>query len=471
MFTLDQARSFVAVAEELHFGRAAERLNMTQPPLSRQIQKLERRWGSSCWSGTTARSRSPPPGGRSWSRPGKLLVAADRAPLTARRIAAGRAGVLRIGFTAASAFSLLGPLLSEIAAGAARRRRRPAGAGDRRAAAGAARAATSTSGWPARPSTRSSSSPSCCSPRTCAGRRARPTTRWHQLRPARRRRRTSKDVPLIMHSPTKARYFYDLVVRHRADRAPQRRPHRQPDPDHGGARGARGAASPSCRSPPGCSASTACPTYRLAEQLRGRPWSCTPSGAANSRNPALHQPARAPGARQPHSSDQYRMPCRASIHTKTGLDRHQQSSLGWRQRTAPWQHHAATSRHHCEGRRTVATDTPQELAGHAQGRTAVLPRHRVRPGPALRRGAPTASTWPGRPAYAVAGLFAAGGTGEGFSLTPEETATVVAAGRGGGRRPGPRARLRRRHHRPGRAQRRRTPTPPAPRACCCCRPT
>ncbi|MCD1145241.1 LysR family transcriptional regulator [Kocuria sp. LUK] len=115
MFTLDQARGFVAVAEELHFGRAADRLRMTQPPLSRQIQKLERSLGVELLERDNRRVALTAAGRAFLVEARKLLATADRAPTLARRIAAGRAGVLRIGFTAASGFSLLGPLLGEIA--------------------------------------------------------------------------------------------------------------------------------------------------------------------------------------------------------------------------------------------------------------------------------------------------------------------------------------------------------------------
>lgn len=114
MFTLDQVRSFIVVAEELHFGRAAVRLNMTQPPLSRQIQKLERVLEVALLERNNRGVVLTAAGRAFLDEARKLVAAAERAPLVTRRIAAGSSGVLHIGFTAASGFSLLGSLLSEI---------------------------------------------------------------------------------------------------------------------------------------------------------------------------------------------------------------------------------------------------------------------------------------------------------------------------------------------------------------------
>ncbi|MDQ0077639.1 LysR family transcriptional regulator [Arthrobacter oryzae] len=116
MFTFDQLAGFIAVAEELHFGRAAERLNMTQPPLSRQIQKLEKAVGAELLERDNRKVQLTAAGRAFLDEARRLMALADRAPITARRIASGRSGLLRIGFTAASGFSILGPLLEEIAA-------------------------------------------------------------------------------------------------------------------------------------------------------------------------------------------------------------------------------------------------------------------------------------------------------------------------------------------------------------------
>lgn len=114
MFTFDQLAGFIAVAEELHFGRAAERLNMTQPPLSRQIQKLEKIVGAELLERDNRKVELTSAGRTFLDEARRLMALAERAPVTARRIASGKSGVLRIGFTAASGFSILGPLLEEL---------------------------------------------------------------------------------------------------------------------------------------------------------------------------------------------------------------------------------------------------------------------------------------------------------------------------------------------------------------------
>src|SRR3712207_8853354 len=99
MFELSQLRCFAAVAEELPFGRAAARLNMTQPPLSRQIQLLEHALGVGLFERTSRSVRLTPAGRAFHAEARRVLDIAEGAGPAAERGAAGEAGSVPIGFT------------------------------------------------------------------------------------------------------------------------------------------------------------------------------------------------------------------------------------------------------------------------------------------------------------------------------------------------------------------------------------
>ena len=112
MFELSQLRCFVAAAEELHFGRAAQRLNMTQPPLSRQIQLLERILGVSLLERTSRVVRLTPAGRVFLLEARRIIRLSESATLAARRVAQGDAGRIGIGFTAISGYSFTPQIVS-----------------------------------------------------------------------------------------------------------------------------------------------------------------------------------------------------------------------------------------------------------------------------------------------------------------------------------------------------------------------
>jgi DNA-binding transcriptional LysR family regulator len=112
MFELSQLRCFVAAAEELHFGRAAQRLNMTQPPLSRQIQLLERILGVSLLERTSRVVRLTPAGRVFLLEARRIIRLAESATLATRRVAQGDAGRIALGFTAASGYSFTPRIVS-----------------------------------------------------------------------------------------------------------------------------------------------------------------------------------------------------------------------------------------------------------------------------------------------------------------------------------------------------------------------
>jgi DNA-binding transcriptional LysR family regulator len=110
-----ELRYFVAVAEELHFGRAAQRLGMAQPPLSRAIQQLERRLGAPLLD-RAGRTLTLTEAGEVLLREGRAaLVAVEAAERRTRRTAVGRPGLV-LAAKAGAAGELLSKLLDAYAA-------------------------------------------------------------------------------------------------------------------------------------------------------------------------------------------------------------------------------------------------------------------------------------------------------------------------------------------------------------------
>jgi DNA-binding transcriptional LysR family regulator len=113
---LRQLRYFVTVAEEKHFGRAAARLSMTQPPLSQAIRALEDTLGVELFARTRRSVELTPVGADLLTEVRRLLAGAEGLRPLAQSLARGEAGVLSLAFVSTADYGLLPPLLREFGA-------------------------------------------------------------------------------------------------------------------------------------------------------------------------------------------------------------------------------------------------------------------------------------------------------------------------------------------------------------------
>src|SRR5512134_85731 len=110
---LRHLRYFVTVAEELHFGRAARRLHLSQPPLSMQIKSLEQQIGTPLLLRTQRRVELTAAGEAFLREAREILGRVGSATEAARRAARGETGELAVGFVSIADYSILPPALRE----------------------------------------------------------------------------------------------------------------------------------------------------------------------------------------------------------------------------------------------------------------------------------------------------------------------------------------------------------------------
>ena len=110
---LRHLRYFIAVGESLHFGRAAEQLHISQPPLTRQIQQLEEELGAALFTRNNRRVELTHVGERLLAEAKPLVAQFDTLKHHVSESAAGRLGKLAIGFISVADYHVLPPLLRE----------------------------------------------------------------------------------------------------------------------------------------------------------------------------------------------------------------------------------------------------------------------------------------------------------------------------------------------------------------------
>ncbi|WP_433334943.1 LysR family transcriptional regulator [Spirillospora sp. CA-294931] len=111
---LRHARAFLVLAEERHFGRAAQRLHIAQPALSHQIKMLEREVGVTLFDRTTRRVELTAAGRRFDDHARRMLGCADHAVADMRRVATGQVGRVSAGFIGTATYDVLPRVAREV---------------------------------------------------------------------------------------------------------------------------------------------------------------------------------------------------------------------------------------------------------------------------------------------------------------------------------------------------------------------